>query len=355
MQASNVKASSIFQFPRLWVLVSIGFFGLVALAASIFWAIAARQTLATLDAWMQHEAETGRIWSCEDRQLGGYPFDIEITCVNPRFKGDLFGKALSGSLARFHAASSLWRPRQITAFFQPPFTAQTDDGDVSLDLKWSALKLVLEGDPDSFENGWLQATNFVLAGMFSGIGAVTGNVQQLDAHITNLAQRGDHAYDFDLALKQGSIPAFDGLLGANHPSDLEFVGVITQADFRTPGFPIDLIEDWRLKQGQIDLKSARLIKADMKMDAQGTLGLDPEHRLQGRLDARLTGFEPLLHRFGIDPLLLDASSLLNNLLGKQPKSGTAEEKRTLRVPMTFNKGWLSIGPLRTPVALQPLY
>ena len=74
-------------------------FALLVLAAgwSIFWYISVTITGREIGEWIKREAEGGRIWTCPDRSVGGYPFRIEITCNEPSFSGPAAGIPITGA------------------------------------------------------------------------------------------------------------------------------------------------------------------------------------------------------------------------------------------------------------------
>src|SRR5215467_8629180 len=55
----------------------------VAVAWSAAWVFAARRADATIAAWIEQEARSGRVYSCGSRTSGGYPFRIEVRCGDP--------------------------------------------------------------------------------------------------------------------------------------------------------------------------------------------------------------------------------------------------------------------------------
>jgi hypothetical protein len=356
MQASGTKTPKNRPVSKFRIAVSAGVLILLAIGWSGFWFVAARKTQDFLDLWMKQEAQAGRIWTCPERDLSGFPFEIVISCANPHFEGEVYGKELTGTLQGFRAASSIFRPAQVRAQMDAPFTARTGDATLDFTLNWAQLNLVLEGQPRALLNASIVADELDLQGEVEGLGAMAGRVAKAKAQAAAVPGRQDHAYDFALRTEGAEIPALEAVLGSSIPADIELAGTLTQASFNTPGEPAVLIEDWREAGGRIDLSTAQLTQAQTKFDAKGNLGLDGAHRVEGRLDAQFSGFEPVLRRLGVNPALVNAGALLNGLLGKRPPgAAAADAPQPLRLPLTLANGWLSIGPVRTPIALPPLY
>ncbi|HYP57924.1 MAG TPA: DUF2125 domain-containing protein [Beijerinckia sp.] len=356
MQASGTKTPKIRSVSKFRIAVSVGVLILVTIGWSALWFIAARKTQDFLDLWMKQEAQAGRIWTCPERDLGGFPFEIMISCANPHFEGEVYGKVLTGTLQGFRAASSIFRPAQVRAQMDSPFTARTSDATFDFTVNWAQLNLVLEGQPHALLNASITADELGLQGDVEGLGAIGGRVAKAKAQAAAAPDRQDHAYDFGLRLEGAEHPALEAVLGSSIPVDVGLAGTLTQASFNGRGEPAALIEDWRAAGGRIDLSTVQLTQAQTKFDAKGNLGLDAAHRVEGRLDAQFSGFEPALRRLGVNPALVNAGALLNGLLGKKPPGAVAADApQPLRLPLTLANGWLSIGPVRTPIALPPLY
>ena len=94
------------------------------------------------------------------------------------------------------------------------------------------------------------------------------------------------------------------------------------------------MSEQRGEEGRIDLHVERIAH-----QASGAFGLDDAPRPAGRLDLNLTGFGPVMQRMG---------------LGLGPL-GSGGQTGTLRLPVNVERGRASIGPLRLPFVLNPLY
>ena len=97
-----------------------------------------------------------------------------------------------------------------------------------------------------------------------------------------------------------------------------------------------------------------LNKGDLKAEASGAVGLDDQHRLAGRLQAGLSGFGPLAEKLGIPLRAVEVGGLMAKLLNGSPL-GAPADAGNVALPIILAGGNLSIGPVRTPVRLRPLY
>jgi len=315
----------------------------------VFWYVKSRQTAAAVTAWMTHEAQLGRTWSCPDQKTGGFPFSVEISCANLHLEGEILGKTLTGTVRGFHATSPLLRTGNVLAEIEPPFIAKTSDGTADVSMQWGELSLDLEGRPGALERLSLSGNQVRLQGTAGGMGPVDG--ASGDVNVVLARDRHDNAYDFMFSFNQGSIPALNSLLGTQLPIDIQVGGTITQVDLRGAETLQDFLENWRAANGHVDLTTAWLTSGHIIFDGRGGLDLDGQHRVKGKLDASFAGLDKAFRQLGVDPALITAGQVLSGLLGGGQRGGTGR----LNLPLTFSEGFLSIGPVRTQIQIPPLY
>ncbi|MGI8567603.1 MAG: DUF2125 domain-containing protein [Methylocella sp.] len=323
----------------------------VAIGWPVFWYIKSRAAAAGVSAWMTHEAQLGRAWSCPNQKTGGFPFSVEISCANLLFQGEILGKTLTGSVRGFRATSPLLRTGNVLAQLDPPFAAKTSDGTFEFTMQWGDLFLDLEGQPGALDRVALAGNQVRLQGKIGGIDPVGGTFGDVSGTFVLLRDRHDHAYDFMVSFKQGSIPALNSLLDTQLPIDMQVRGTISEIDLRGAETLQDLLENWRSANGHVDITAGSLTSGQIIFDAKGGFDLDGRHRVQGKLDASFAGLDKAFRQLGVDPALITAGQVLSGLLGGGQGGGT----RRVNLPLTFSKGFLSIGPVRTQIQIPPLY
>jgi len=315
---------------------------------SVFWYIRSRETAAAVTAWMTHEAQLGRAWSCPNQKIGGFPVSVEISCVNLLFQGKILGKTLTGTVRGFRAPSPLLRTNNLIAAIDPPFAAKTSDGTVDISMQWGELFLDLEGRPGALERLSLSGNQVRLQGKAGGMDTLDG--ASGDVNVVLARDRHDNTYDFMVSFNQGRIPALNSLLDTQLPIDIQVGGTISQVDLRGAETLQEFLENWRAANGHVDITTAWLTSGHIVFDAEGGLDLDGQHRVKGKLDASFAGLDKAFRHLGVDPALITAGQALAGLLGGQG-GGTGR----LNLPLTFSEGFLSIGPVRTQIQIPPLY
>ncbi|MEW6437693.1 MAG: DUF2125 domain-containing protein [Pseudomonadota bacterium] len=336
--------------PLVWL---VGLLIVAGLGWSGFWAFAAMQTGQALEAWVAREKTFGRVWSCPNPKIGGYPFAIAITCPSPRFDGLIFGHDYSGTLQGFHVTAPLTQPRDIAIAAGSPFVAVSKDDKVNFQLAWSNLNVRLNGLPQDLWQAEVNGQDFVLHG---GAGALAFGGKVNAAAVTAAQRAGDDgpALDFDVALTGANLPVIEQILGPGLAADVSAQGSVTKTDFETGLTPTQNLDRWTAAGGRVTLTSVSLTRGDTKFEAHGTFALNAEHRVDGHFETKSSGLEPVMQHYGIDPSLLSFGALLGNLLSghsNEPQQSSA----VLRLPVDLDGGRLVVGPIRTSIKLPPAY
>lgn len=355
MQSSVVSAAGVRQRRPSWQPRLLLALAGAAVGWSGLWYFGARQTGQVLDAWLAREKTFGRVWSCPDRHIGGYPFAIAISCASPRFDGLIFGHDYSGTLQGFRATAVLAHPRDVDVEVASPFVATSEDGKVNFQITWDGLAVQLNGLPQDLWQVAINGKNFVLHGTAGAVG-ITGKVSDATAKIAQRAGTDGNALDFDVALNGTALPMIDEALGPGSPTDISAQGIATQTAFDPGLTAAQNLEHWRAAGGRVNLTTFTLTRGDTKFAAKGAFALNDAHRVDGQFDTRSSGFEPVLQHYGIDPSLISFGALLGNLLsGGSGQSQPQQQETALHLPVHIDDGAIAVGPIRTSIRIPPAY
>ncbi len=331
-----------------WVIVLAVMIAMAPIGWSGFWYVKSHEAAAALTAWMAQEAGKGRNWTCPSRNIGGFPYAITISCENAAFQGEAFGKTVSGTVRGLHATSPLMRNDNVLVKLDPPLTAKSASGDLDLTAQWSELLVQVDAEPGVLGQLAFVGNQVRLQGTALGADMTGSDAGDVNGSYARSPGRRDEAYDVSVSLHQGLIPVLNNFLGTNVPGSVQFEATMT------PGIPLgaatlaETLEKWRAANGKFDVTFASLTSGPVDFNAKGGLGIDGGHHVEGKLDARCTGFDKALGHLGVDPGLVAAGQLVAGLLGRN-------QNDPLRLRLSFADGFLSVGPVRTPIELPPLY
>ncbi|MCI0736720.1 MAG: DUF2125 domain-containing protein [Beijerinckiaceae bacterium] len=332
-----------------WLLLPAALLLVAAIGWLAFWLSGSRHVSAALTAWMVHEAQLGRTWSCPGQKIGGFPFSFAVTCHNPSFQGAVLGEAMTGTMPGLRATAPLFRSGTVTVHLDSPLAAASSSGAFDVSIRWNELQLEFDIQSGPPERLSLRGNQLQLRARTGGRDPVEGAFGTLSGRAVRVPHRQDNAYDVSIALQQGSIPALSSILDTDLPLALRFEGTISQLDVSGAAVLADFFETWRAASGRVDIALASLTSGRINADAKGSIGLDSEHRAQGKLDARFSGFDKALRRLDIDPAVLNVGQALSGLLGGGQGGGS------LTLPLILSDGFLRIGAVRTTIQIPPLY
>jgi hypothetical protein len=330
-----------------WLIVLLVMLAMAPIGWSVFWYAKSRAAAAAVAEWMAQEARAGRKWSCPSRTISGFPYTVVIACENMAIQGEVLGQTVSGTLHGLRATSPLLRSDNVLVKLEPPFTAKTGSGNLDLSAQWSELLIEFEGTPSMIGQIALMGSEVKFSGEAFGTAATGSTFGDVNGLFARSPGRQDQAYDVIVSFHQAEIPVLNSFLDTNVPIALQFEGTIT------PGVPsgaasfADRLEKWRAANGKLDVTFASLTSGPVDFNAKGGLGLDSEHRVAGKLDGHFSGLENAFRKSNIAPAVPSLGQALSGFLGGG--------KDGLKLPIIFSGGFLQIGPLRTGIAIPPLY
>lgn len=322
-----------------------------ALGWSIFWALARSKAESALDDWVTREVAAGRRWTCGDRQFAGYPLDIEIRCELLAFSGEIAGKPTIARLKQATVVAPLTAPRRVTIEARGPLEAQW--GGQFFNLQWSHLKVYVRGLPERVERVTLsgQKIRFALDA-FDGR-TVQGTIARVHSHFRRDSALPGAPSTIETGLADVESTDLDRLAGDNAPAQIASVVSVSQSDKLARGSIPERLELWRQAGGRLQLGLLAMQKADAAIQADGGLGLDQSHRLDGKIDLRLRQAGRIALNLGVDAGLLREGAMTTQLLAAFLQRAGANGET--RLDLSFANGALGAGPLKGLLALPPLY
>lgn len=84
------------------------------------WKYAAGRAAEATAQWRAHEAANGRIFTCGNEAIAGYPFRIEVTCRDARAEFRDFRPALGVALPRLLTVAQVYDPNHLISEFAGP-------------------------------------------------------------------------------------------------------------------------------------------------------------------------------------------------------------------------------------------
>ena len=131
--------------PALHILVL-----LVVLASggwSAFWFYAAGKAQKAIDGWRAREALAGRVYSCGEQTLRGFPFRIEVDCAPFSAAFESGGVAFKLTMQRALAAAQIYQPGLLISEFTGPMEFGETGKPPTLVANWKLAQSSVAGTP----------------------------------------------------------------------------------------------------------------------------------------------------------------------------------------------------------------
>ncbi|MBX9934241.1 MAG: DUF2125 domain-containing protein [Methylobacterium sp.] len=316
-----------------------------------------------MDAWLAREANAGRTWTCADRSVTGYPFRLELRCASLAFsRADS-----SFTLGPLTAVVQVYQPRHGLLQVAGPFHVK--QGDLSADATWTDLEASFHGASDGFSRASLVVNGAKGQIRNAGPQPIDFSGNHLEAHARPTPGRfaSGGAVDVSLRLTKALIPPLDPLTGNADPLDLALDATIDQAAGLRTGEVARELEEWRQAGGRLDIALLSLAKGDSRLQANGRIGLDDDHRPAGELDLRAANLEAMVSQVLGQRIGAERGAMVGKLLGQilaggrrpssveAPNSGAEAGLKPLP-QLRLTDGRLVLGPFPVPnVVLPSLY
>lgn len=341
--------------PKPWlVIVPLALLVVLGIVWSGLWFYAANRAEREIDAWMGREARLGRVWSCGERSLGGFPFRFELRCTKATLE-TRGGDAMRFTSVSAHAVAQVWAPNHIVAEFQAPARVEDLNTGSAYAATWSLLQMSgigdLSGRPQRFS---LQAHDLKLE-QPAAVG--TPATALLSAHLFEFHARRAPATDG----KPDGVDYASGLLGGESallaafgitgPVDMSLQGTVTASADLRPMPVMQRLKAWADAGGVARLDRFVVTAPKVAASATGNLALDSHGRLNGKLDLGFAGLNDLVQALDRTGAIPREVAPIVSALAMVGKPGMVEGRKGSTFALGFEAGTLKLGGF--PVGIVP--
>ncbi|MET0276905.1 MAG: DUF2125 domain-containing protein [Pseudorhodoplanes sp.] len=338
---------------------------LVILAAGwcAFWFYAVGQARERIAGWIEREQRSGRVYTCGDQSLGGFPFRIEFRCTMASAELPKVQPPLQLAMAKITAAVQVYQPTLLIAEIDGPVSIADLGQPAKMTANWSLAQISLRGTPRNPQRVSFASDKMTIdrAGADRPDRVFAASHAELHGRIASGSAQDNPVIDVATSLVSASAPALHP--SAAPPFDLD-------ADTRLFGLknfaPKSWVERFREIQagdGRIEVRNLRLKQGELLAVASGTLKLTPSGYLDGDLQVTATGVEKALAALGVDLSRMGGSrnerigaalSFLDKLApgtvtGVMSLLGEAAElegRKAAKMPLRFRDGAVTLGPIK---------
>lgn len=319
------------------------------LAGAVGWNHVRGRTVDALAAWRAGEAQAGRVWTCPDESVGGFPFRIEVRCARPTLVTQSAGGPVRAELAGLMLVAQVYDPNVVIAEAQGPFVSRLPDG-TEIELNWRSLRSSLAHRARMLERTSHIVEEPAVRVTRPGEPPVVTRGERIELHLRPNPARyaADGSVDLSLEATGFVLPMLDIFTGERGALSLRLAATATRAyGLAARGAP-DALESWRLLGGAVSLSPLEVTKGDLRLLARGDLAIDEGRHLTGRLDMAGAGLEPLVARLTGEDSRAGALIIsgLRALSARRERAAPSAPGGNLQplLPLRFAQGRFYLGP-----------
>jgi hypothetical protein len=304
---------------RLWpVFVPAGLLALLAIIWSALWYYAAGAADREIAGWLEREARAGRVYSCGQQSIGGFPFRIEVRCNDA-------GAALRSNVPPFNVkakdiivAAKVYHPTLLIGEVTGPLTISEPQQRPSVVANWRLAQASLRGlppEPDRIS---------VVLDKPHAERVVGGRIEplfmadraELHGRIVGGSPGNNPVIETVLRLAAAAAPTLHPALAKGLEADV--TAVIRGFKDLAPKRWAERFRELQAAGGNIDIKHLRVQQGNIVIVGAGTVGLNANGRLNGLVRVAIAGIDELVPLLGIDRAIAQGINRLAGSGGGQP-------------------------------------
>lgn len=273
---------------------------LLGIAWSGFWFYAAAQAETAIAGWRAREAQSGRVHSCSQQSIGGFPFRIEVQCANPAVEFRLAQPPVSVTGGHALIAAQIYQPTLLIGEFTGPMNFGESGKTPNYSATWKLAQTSVRGTPEAPERASLSFDQLQLARLNRGAMETIGTAAHLELHgrIASGSVNDNPIVETVVRLGKASAPQLHP--AAARPTDGEISALLIGLKDFAPKPWAERFREIAAAGGRIEIKRARLSQDDILVVGAGSLGLTPTGHPDGQIDITVVGLDKLIALLGVD-------------------------------------------------------
>jgi hypothetical protein len=337
---------------------------------SWFWHFAADKAQAAVEGWRAREAKAGRIYTCGEQHLGGFPFRFEVSCDKASAVFQSNQPPVEVKTGSVLVAAQVYQPNLLISEFVGPLTIADLGQAPKIVANWKLGQSSVRGTPKAPERVSVVFDEPVVDLVSGDRHTNLLHAKHIEIHgrIAEGSAADNPVIELAFTLERASAPAFNP--ATVQPVDVDIVAVVRGLGDFAPKPWHERFRELRRKGGRIEIRQARVKQGDTLAVGSGSLSIGPNGQLDGQLSVTVAGLEPFLIAIGatqsvqkspnmdkvagmldrLSPGLGDVArqqaganlSLGINMLGQQT---LLEGRQAVTLPLILKDGVAYLGPI----------
>ena len=219
----------------------------LAIAWSGVWYAAAGRAQVLADSWRAEQAKAGRIFTCGSQSVGGYPFRIEVRCIDAGAELRDTQPPIMLTLKQIIVVAQVWDTKLLIAEFTGPLAASDPGQQPYLTAEWTLAQASVRGTPNEPERASIAVDGLKL----DEPGKRLMDAEHAEFHARVQFGSWPHNPAIDLAAKFVGATAPGFIPIAKDRSDLDIVAVLHGLKDLSPKSTPVRLREWQAAGGRV--------------------------------------------------------------------------------------------------------
>jgi len=270
------------------------------------WYYAAHIAEQTLAGWRAREAVASRIHTCKSQTIGGFPFRIEMRCIEPVVEIRSLQPPLTIRGLDIVIVAQVWDPTLLISEIAGPVNV-SESGAQTTTATWTLAQASLRGLPTAPERVSLVFDKPAFTRAANGGTETILKAEHLELHgrLASGSAAANPAIDIAINLVKTTAPALSPY--AAKPVDADITGTLHGLNDLTAKSWPQRFKDLQAGNGRFEITKMRIAQGDVVAAAIGALKLSARGRLDGELRVTVANVEQAIAALGLDRLLAQAT------------------------------------------------
>lgn len=261
---------------RRWPLfLPFGIVVVLAVAWCGLWFYAANRAQITIDGWRTREAQAGRVYTCADQSIAGFPFRIEVNCTSLAVEIRDGTPPLALQATSLLMAAQIYDPTLLIGEFTGPIQIGEAGQRPTVVGNWRLAATSVRGTPREPERVSIVLDEPRFERMVAPAAETLVTAKQIQVHgrIAQGSVRADPVLELALQLVGAAAPGLNVI--AAQPFDADIAGTLTGLKNFSAKPWTDRLREVQAAGGGFEITNARIAQGEVLMVATGTLRLSP--------------------------------------------------------------------------------
>ena len=244
--------------------------------------------------------------------MAGFPFRLEVRCEGASVSlkaqsaaQDAAQQPVTARLGEILVVAQVYDTKLLIAEFTAPATITDSHGSSSMVVNWSRARSSVVGLPAVPQRASIVFDNPSIDRVNSSVQVPLARARHVELH-GRVAEGStpDHPLiETVVRIGAGSVQEVHPMLA--QPFDAEIRATLSGLKDLSPKPWPDRLRELQAAGGHVEIVQSRVQQGDMIAVAAGTLGLDPQGRLDGELQMTVAGIEHAIPALGLEKMLED--------------------------------------------------